>query len=262
MGELVGHDAAGLHFLQMVVADSGCGVHCGLYVSLLQEIALLGGISPNAGIAIGLELDADGDGVGHFRIVFDFLANFSLDSRDFLYVVADFVSDHVSLREFSRCAEAIFEFGEKAEVEIDLFVTGTVKRASGGLREAAGGIDAAAIKDQFCVTILRDDFRPGILHVIENERNELDFALFGGAPRGAGGCALRGFRSGGAAQKRREQVAFEDKTQDEEDQYAPDADVDAAWESTSAAAGTVVFDVVADSAWGPTHVNLLVTSAA
>jgi hypothetical protein len=38
--------------------------------------------------------------------------------------------------------------------------------------------------------------------------------------------------------------------------------VDAAGESSAAAAGTVVFYVVADSAWGPTHVNLLVTFAA
>jgi hypothetical protein len=39
--------------------------------------------------------------------------------------------------------------------------------------------------------------------------------------------------------------------------------VDAAGESSApAAAGTVIFYVVADSAWGPTHVNLLVTFSA
>jgi hypothetical protein len=38
--------------------------------------------------------------------------------------------------------------------------------------------------------------------------------------------------------------------------------VDATWESSAAAAGTVVFHIVADSAWGPTHVNLLVTFSA
>lgn len=201
MGEFVGHDAAGLHFLQMVVADGGCGVHGGLDVSLLQEIALFGGIGPDSGVAIGLEFDAHGDGVGHSRIAFHLLADFSLDSRDFLHVMADFVSDHVSLSEFSRCAEAIFEFGEEAEVEIDLFVAGTVKGAGGGLREATGGIDASAIEDQFCVTVLRDDFRPGILHVVENERDELDFALFGGALRRAGGRAGGGFCGGRAAQE-------------------------------------------------------------
>lgn len=58
------------------------------------------------------------------------------------------------------------------------------------------------------------------------------------------------------------QVAFENKTQNQEDQYAANADVDTAWESSAAAAGTVVLYIVADSAWGPTHVNLLVTFAA
>jgi len=262
VGEFVGHDAAGLHFLQMVVADGGSGVHCGFDVALLEEVALFGGIGPDSGVAIGLELDADGDGVGHFRIVFDFLADFSLDARDFLHVVADLVSNYVGLREFAGSAELIFEFGEEAEVEIDLFVTGTVKGAGGGLGEATGGIDSAAIEDQFCVTVLRDDFRPGVLHVIEDERDELDFALFGGALRGAGGRALRGLRGGGATQERREQIAFENETQDQQDQYAADADVDAAGETSAAAAGTVVFDIVADSAWGPTHVNLLATFAA
>ena len=262
MGEFVGHDAAGLHFLQMVVADGGCCIHGGFYVALLEQVALFGGIGPDSGVAIGLELDADGDGVGHSRVVFDFLADFSLDAGDFLHVVADLVSNYVGLREFAGSAELIFEFGEEAEVEINLFVTGTVKGAGGGLGEATGGIDAAAIEDQFCVTVLRDDFRPGVLHVIEDERNELDFALFGGALRGAGRRALRGLRGGGATQERREQIAFENETQDQQDQYAADADVDAAGESSAAAAGTVVFDIIADSAWGPTHVNLLVTFAA
>jgi hypothetical protein len=38
--------------------------------------------------------------------------------------------------------------------------------------------------------------------------------------------------------------------------------VDAAGESSAAAAGTVIFNVIADSAWGPTHGNLLVTLTA
>ena len=262
MGEFVGHDAAGLHFLQMVVADGGCSIHGGFYVALLEQVALFGGIGPDSGVAIGLELDADGDGVGHSRIAFHFSADSLLDAGDFLHVVADLVGNYVGLREFAGSAELIFEFGEEAEVEINLFVTGTVKGAGGGLGEATGGIDSAAIEDQFCMTVLRDDFRPSVLHVIENERDELDFALFGGALRGAGRRALRGLRGGGATQERREQIAFENETQDQQDQYAADADVDAAGESSAAAAGTVVFYVVADSAWGPTHVNLLVTFAA
>ena len=144
---------------------------------------------------------------------------------------------------------------EEAEVEVNLFVAGTVKGAGGGLRQAAGGIDAAAIEDQFCVAIVGKDFGPGVLDVVENEGNELDFALFGGALLGSGGRTLGGFRGGGTAEERRKQVAFENKTEDQKDQDAADADVNAAGEASAAAAGAVVFYVVADSAGCPTHVS-------
>jgi len=108
VGEFVGHDAAGLHLLQVVVADRGSGVHCGFDVALLEEVALFGGIGPDSGVAIGLELDADGDGIGHSRIALHLLADFSLDARDFLHVVADLVSTYVGLREFAGSAELIF----------------------------------------------------------------------------------------------------------------------------------------------------------
>ncbi len=259
MGELVGHDAAGCHFLQVVVADGGCGVHGGIHVALFQEVALLGGVGPHAGVAIGLEFDTDRDGVGHSRTAFHFLADFLLGAHNFLHMMADFVSDYVGLREFAGSAEMIFQFREETEVEVNLFVAGTVERAGGGLREAAGGIDAAAIEHQFCVTIIGDDFGPGVLHVVENEGDELDFVLFGGALLGCGGRALRRLRGGGTAQKRREQVAFKNKTQDQQYQDAADADVNAAGKSSAAAAGAIVFYVVAYSAWCPTHVNLPVT---
>ena len=128
--------------------------------------------------------------------------------------------------------------------------------------EAAGGINATAIKNQFCVTIVGDDFGPGGLDIVENERDELDFALFRGALLGSGWRALRGFRSGGTAEERRKQVAFKNKTEDQKDQDSADADVNAAGEASAAAAGAVVFYVVADSAGCPTHENLLVRLAA
>jgi hypothetical protein len=145
VSEFVGHYTAGFHFLQVVVADGGSGVDGRINVALFQKIALLRGVGPDSGIAIGLEFNAYGDGIGHFGILLHFLANFLLGADDFLHMMADLVSDYVGLREFAGSAELIFQFVEKAQVEVNLLVAGTIKGAGGGLREAAGGIDAAAV---------------------------------------------------------------------------------------------------------------------
>ena len=59
MGERVGHDIALASALQAIVSDGGCGLHRGFDVTRLDEAPfLLRVVSPYAGKAIGLQLDA------------------------------------------------------------------------------------------------------------------------------------------------------------------------------------------------------------
>src|SRR5580700_12053641 len=59
VGERVGHDIALHLFLQPVVADRGCGLQRLVDVARIEEVAFfLSAIGPDAGEAIGLQLDA------------------------------------------------------------------------------------------------------------------------------------------------------------------------------------------------------------
>src|SRR5580700_4417355 len=59
VGEGVGHDVALHLLLQPVVADRGCGLQRLIDIARIEEVAfLLGAIGPNAGEAVGLQLDA------------------------------------------------------------------------------------------------------------------------------------------------------------------------------------------------------------
>ena len=101
MGEFIGHHAAGGLFLEAVVAYCGCGIYCGGDVALVDQVALLGGIAPDAGEAIGLQFEKHGELIGGAGIALLFGADGAFDAEDFLDVVADFVGDDVGLREFA-----------------------------------------------------------------------------------------------------------------------------------------------------------------
>ena len=76
-------------------------------------------------------------GVRRTRIPLLLRANSSFDAENFLHMVADFVRDHIRLREFAGRAKAVAKFVEKSEIEIHLFVAGTVKRPGRRSRFAA-----------------------------------------------------------------------------------------------------------------------------
>ena len=64
----LGVDAARRRALDAIVADSGGGVQALLDVALLQEATLFGGVSPNTGETVRLELEPNGYSVRVARI--------------------------------------------------------------------------------------------------------------------------------------------------------------------------------------------------
>ena len=131
------------------------------------------------------------------RILLLCRAHLAFDAQQFLDVMSDFVGQDVGFGEFSGRAEALLQFVVEAEIDVNLFVLGTVERAGGGLRRAAGGIVVVAKQDQLGVavgnTLLRQDLAPGVLGVVQDEGDEIDQRLFllvaggiGLADRGAG----------------------------------------------------------------------------
>ena len=50
------------------------------------------------------------------------------DAEQRLHVMADFMRDHVGAGEVAGCAEALRQFLEKREIEVDIAVTRAIKR--------------------------------------------------------------------------------------------------------------------------------------
>src|SRR3546814_5127869 len=61
--------------------------------------------------------------------------------------MAEFVRDHVILREIALGAEAVLKLVEKARVEIDALIAGAVERPHRRLRRAAARLAVARVED-------------------------------------------------------------------------------------------------------------------
>ena len=100
-----------------------------LEVAALEDPAVVGRAGPDAGEAVGLQLEANRELVGVVGVRLALLADLLLDAELLLDVVAELVGDHVRLREIAGRLEALIELVEEAEVEVDLPVGRTVERA-------------------------------------------------------------------------------------------------------------------------------------
>src|SRR6185369_9725142 len=94
MGEAVGDDVTLALLLQAVVADGRSGIQCLVDVAGLDDLALLVGvIGPDAGKAIGLQLDANGDSVGA-TLAARHAVYLVGDAEQMLHVMPDLMGDH------------------------------------------------------------------------------------------------------------------------------------------------------------------------
>ena len=108
--------------------------------------------------------------------------NLPFNPKNVLHVVANLVCQHIGLGELARRSESSLQFVIKGEIDVDLFIFGAIKRSGGGLRAAAPGLCVIAEENEFRVVILlaglcRQNLRPVVLRVVENERDELNERL-------------------------------------------------------------------------------------
>src|SRR5262249_40606562 len=99
-------------------------------------------------------------------------------------MMADFVRQHIGLGKLTWSAEALLEFVVEPKVDVNLFIDRTIKRAGGGLSRAAAGVSNVAKQHQLGVAIvdifLLKNLSPGLLRVIQDERNKLHGRRFAG----------------------------------------------------------------------------------
>jgi hypothetical protein len=107
--------------LDAIVADGGRSREPGFHITRLEQIALSGEVTPDAGETVGHELDAHGDRVApRLARAGALLSHLLRDPQLVLNVVADFVGDHVSACELARRPKPLREGLEEGPVEIDV----------------------------------------------------------------------------------------------------------------------------------------------
>src|SRR5688572_15333799 len=139
MGPALGLDGAAGFALQAIVADRGGGSERFVDVAGFEQVTALGRVTPDAGEAVGLELEPDGEAAGAFALAARRAMHLVARAELVLQVVTDLVRDHVRLGEVAGGAEATFELGEEAEVDVRTFVARAVEGARCGAAEAAAG---------------------------------------------------------------------------------------------------------------------------
>lgn len=201
MGEGFGADGSAAHALEVVVADGGGGFEGAIDVGVLDHVTLFGGVGPDAGVAVGLEFEVDGEVVALAGLLLFELTDLAFGAEELLDVVAEFVGDDVGLGELAGVSAEAFEVVPEAEVDVDFLVGGAVEGAGGGLGGAAAGVGGSAIEHELGVAVLsarlREDLGPGFLGVGEDKGDELRVAVVVGRGGGGGaGGAGRGGRGG------------------------------------------------------------------
>lgn len=128
--EGVGSGAAISLLLEEVVADLAGAVHRLLDVALLEaaeELVLV--VAPYACQEVCLKLQTDAVFVGrHFIGTRAYIVDLLQDTEFVLDMVADFVRDHIGVREISPGLHLVLHLREETQVDIQAFVGRTIER--------------------------------------------------------------------------------------------------------------------------------------
>jgi hypothetical protein len=97
-------------------------------------------------------------------------------------MVPQFMGKNISLGKITGRTKALFEFVIKAKVDINLFVGGAVERTGGRARGSPARSNSIAESHQFGAAVrnalLLENSRPGLLCVVQHERDKLHRGLF------------------------------------------------------------------------------------
>src|SRR4029453_11456186 len=104
----------------------------------------VGVMSPDPRVAIRLELHPNRERIARIRIRALQLAELALGAGQRLDVMSELVREDVGLSEIAWRSELAIELVEKAEIEIDLAIAGTVEGPGRGLREPACRVNGVA----------------------------------------------------------------------------------------------------------------------
>src|SRR5690606_2502265 len=205
VGERLGHDDALGALHDVVVADGGGGLHGLLDVAGLEPaLRLLGVVGPDAGEAVGLELEADRQlVVVALAQLAPRLVHLLHRAEQVLDMVADLVRDHVGLGEVAAGAEALAQHLVEAQVDVHRFVGGAVERPRCGAAHAAGRGGGTGVEHEPWRAVtgagLREDGRPGVLGAREHDRDELAHLVLDRGPGAAGLLPLHHLAAGARA---------------------------------------------------------------
>jgi hypothetical protein len=136
MGESVGYDIALTAPLQSIIADSRRCLHGCLDIAGLDKPPLvLRVVCPHPGEAVGLQFDPHLQVIG-LHLIHTALCRLYLgqDAKQVLHMMANFVGDHVGLRELAALAsdvaatESSLEIFKECGIQIDFLVESAIER--------------------------------------------------------------------------------------------------------------------------------------
>ena len=178
MGEAFLVDGAAGATLEGIVAH-GCGGIDGFgnVTGIEPAACLLRMVGPDAGIAVGLQLQPDRQGVVA-ALVHASAGFFHLLQRagEVLHVVAHLVGDDIGLGRVTGRAQLVLQHPVEGQVDVDLAVARAVEGAGSGDAHAAGRLGAAGKQHEtrWCVAgaIGCEDLRPDILGAGQHHGDE------------------------------------------------------------------------------------------
>src|SRR5215471_13950954 len=134
--------------------------------------------SPNAGQKICLQLEPDRE-----LVVFSFTDAPShrlhtiTDTEQILHMMSHFMRDDVGLCEISSGTQALLEFIEKPEIDVNAPIFRTIERTSRATGETTAGLSLVCEEDKFrffvLATHLPEDCMPRVFGIGENDGDEL-----------------------------------------------------------------------------------------